>query len=382
MYMKRVLIFSTAYHPFVGGAEVAIREITKRLQNDYAFDMITARLDWRLPRIERVGAVNVHRIGFGIPIVDKLLLPFWGAITALRLNAKNQYLCFWGAMITFASGAAYVSNLIHFWNKVHMVLTLQEGDSPAYIRKKWFGLLGLSWRLALMRTDALTVISTYLGKLAQSYGYKGAIEVVPNGADIMHFKGESIVHNGTILITTSRLAHKNAIDDVIRALPILPDIRFQVLGTGPLNAELKTLAQKEGVQGRVEFLGHIDYADIPRHLHAADIFIRPSRSEGMGNSFIEAMAAGLPVIATQEGGIADFLFDEKRNPDKPTTGWAVDKNSPEQIAEAVNDILARPEKVREVVATAKKMVSEKYDWDIIAHDMHKRVFQRLFALRK
>ena len=90
------------------------------------------------------------------------------------------------------------------------------------------------------------------------------------------------------------------------------------------------------------------------------------------------MAAGIPVIATQEGGLADFLFDEKRNPDKPTTGWAVDKDSPQQIAAAVKEIIARPEKVREVVATAKKMVFEKYDWDIIARDMREKVFARLY----
>jgi glycosyltransferase involved in cell wall biosynthesis len=118
---------------------------------------------------------------------------------------------------------------------------------------------------------------------------------------------------------------------------------------------------------------------MPLVLQACDIFIRPSRSEGMGNSFVEAMAAGLPVIATQEGGISDFLFDAKKNPDKSTTGWAVDRDSPEQIADAVKDIIANPEKVARVVATAKKMAFEKYDWDIIARDMREKVFARLFA---
>jgi glycosyltransferase involved in cell wall biosynthesis len=91
------------------------------------------------------------------------------------------------------------------------------------------------------------------------------------------------------------------------------------------------------------------------------------------------MASGLPVIATQEGGIADFLFDEKRNPSIPTTGWAVDKDAPDQIAAAVLDIINRPEKVREVVERARRMVREKYDWDIIARDMHERVFLPLFS---
>jgi glycosyltransferase involved in cell wall biosynthesis len=89
------------------------------------------------------------------------------------------------------------------------------------------------------------------------------------------------------------------------------------------------------------------------------------------------MAVGLPVIATQEGGIADFLFDAKRNPDKETTGWAVDKDSPEQIAQAVRDIIAHPEQVARVTATAKKLVRDKYDWNLIAEQMRK-VFAGLF----
>ena len=98
--------------------------------------------------------------------------------------------------------------------------------------------------------------------------------------------------------------------------------------------------------------------DLPVVLHASDIFIRPSRSEGMGNSFIEAMAAGIPVIATQEGGISDFLFDEKKNSDKPTTGWAVSKDAPSEIAEAIADILARREKVEEVTKNSTRACSE------------------------
>ena len=177
------------------------------------------------------------------------------------------------------------------------------------------------------------------------------------------------------LITTSRLVHKNGVDDVIRALPLLPEhVHFIVVGVGPDEGMLKRLAKDSGVEKRVTFTGHIGHADLPKYLQASDIFIRPSRSEGMGASFPEAMAAGLPVIATQEGGIADFLFDEKRNPDKPITGWAVDKDSAADIARAVKDIVAHPEKVRAVVATAKAMVVEKYDWNIIARDMRERVF--------
>ena len=139
------------------------------------------------------------------------------------------------------------------------------------------------------------------------------------------------------------------------------------------------LAKKEGVTRRVVFVGHVSHEELPLYLHASDIFIRASRSEGMGNSFVEAMAAGVPVIATQEGGLSDFIFDEKRNPDKPITAWAVDKDSPEQIAGAVRAIMANPEKVRAVVATARALVVRAYDWSLIAQTMREKAFALLWA---
>jgi glycosyltransferase involved in cell wall biosynthesis len=181
------------------------------------------------------------------------------------------------------------------------------------------------------------------------------------------------------IITTSRLVHKNAVDDVIKSLALLPThIQFLILGTGPDEAALRKLAQEAGVAGRVQWLGQVEHTELPKYLKISDIFIRPSRSEGMGNSFIEAMAAGLPVIATQQGGIADFLFDAKRNPDKSTTGWAVDVESPQQIAEAVTEIISNPEGAKRVIEMAKAMVVEKYDWDLIAKDMREKVFGRVF----
>ena len=116
--------------------------------------------------------------------------------------------------------------------------------------------------------------------------------------------------NNTYLITTSRLVYKNGIDDVIRALASLPQhIQFVIFGTGPDENTLRSLANELDIQNRIHFKGHIDHDVMPLYLKACDIFIRSSRSEGMGNSFVEAMAAELPVIATQEGGIVDFLFD-------------------------------------------------------------------------
>src|SRR3989344_767164 len=112
------------------------------------------------------------------------------------------------------------------------------------------------------------------------------------------------------LITTSRMVRKNAIDVIIRSLTLLDaHVKFLILGIGPDEEMLRELARSQGVADRIQFLGQILHTEMPKYLKVSDIFIRPSRSEGLGNSFLEAMAAGLPVIATPVGGIPDFLFD-------------------------------------------------------------------------
>ncbi|MDE2079553.1 MAG: NAD-dependent epimerase/dehydratase family protein [Patescibacteria group bacterium] len=399
---KLVLIFSLAYFPkHVGGAEVAIKEITDRISPDkIEFHMVTLRFDSTLPKVERIGNVLVHRIGFtrqepsmadlkASPLKwNKYLYQALAPFYALRLHWKYHYDGVWAMMAHAVGIAAGIFTL--FAPRVRYVLTLQEGDPPEYIE----ALAKPAWPLfkrAFTRADAVQVISSFLGRWAKRMGYPGAPVLVPNAVDAKRFAHgypaktldalkETLGKKTTdvFLITTSRLVHKNAADDVIRALPMLPKkVKFLILGIGPDEGMLKDIARREGVEDRVVFLGQIGHEELPKYLHASDIFIRPSRSEGMGNSFVEAFAAGIPVIATQEGGIADFLFDAKRNPDIKTTGWAVDKDSPEQIAAAVKDIIAHPECVQEVVATAKMLAFEKYDWDKIARAMREDVFSVL-----
>lgn len=371
----RILVFSTAYLPYIGGAEIAIQEIARRTQGVYSFDLVCARFSRSLPAKEVLGAVTVYRKGVGIRFIDKLLLPWFAALHAV----SHKYDLYWAMMVTYGSGGAYLARWL---TKVPIVLTLQEGDPPAYLRRKWFGLLALSWRLALSQSKAVTAISAYLARLANIFGYKGSAAIVPNGVDTKRFASiERLPHEGTVLVTTSRLVHKNAIDDVLYALALLPeDVSFAIYGTGPDEEKLRILAKKLKVEHRAHFNGQVPYEELPAKLAAADIFIRPSRSEGMGNSFIEAMAAGLPVIATQEGGIADFLFDAKRNPDKEATGFAVNKDAPEEIAAAVNTILNDTAATARTVVAAKALVLEHYDWNLVANKM-KAVFDRTLERR-
>lgn len=405
MYMKKkILIFSLAYYPkHIGGAEVAIKEITDRLSpEEYEFHIVCNRYDSTLPKVEQVGNVVVHRIGLTkreptmgdlrkIPLhLNKIVYQWQAFWVAKQLHKRERFDGIW-AMMAHATGVPAAKFKAAFPD-VPYLLTLQEGDPPEYIEQKmkWFQ----PWfDRAFTQADVIQVISNFLGDWAERKGFAGRRVLVPNAVNTEHFshtysegelqaaKEELGKKPGDVfLVTTSRLVPKNATDDVIRALAALPEnVHFVVYGTGPDEPMLQELITQLGVGDRVHLLGHINHGVMPKYLKACDIFIRPSRSEGMGNSFVEAMAAELPVIATQEGGIADFLFDEVRNPERPTTGWAVDANSPEQIAEAVRDIMERPEKVAAVTAEAKRMAEAEYDWDLIASRMDREVFQPLFS---
>ncbi len=395
---KKILIFSLSYYPnYVGGAEVAIKEITDRIsQKDMEFHLVCLRFDSNLPKVEKIGNVLVHRIGFSKKNPDlpqlkeyplhfnKPLYQFLAALKAMQLHKKYKYDGIWAMMAHSTGVPAAIFKL--FNPKVHYALTLQEGDPTEYIEKTMKPLWPLFTR-AFTKADVIQPISNFLGEWAKKRNYKGPIEIIPNGFSPASFsqkyseeelkklkKKLGKKENDIYIVTVSRLVHKNAVDDVIRALPLLSEnIKFIVVGGGPDEETLRSLAKELKVSERVKFIGQVDRTETAKYRRISDIFCRPSRSEGMGNSFVSTMVTRLPIITTQEGGIADFLFDAKRNPDKPTTGWAVDKDSPKQIAEAVNDIIANPKQVKKVTENAFELAYENYNWDFIAKDIQEKV---------
>lgn len=350
---KRVLIYSTAYLPLVGGAEIAIKEITDRL-SDYSFDLITARLDRRLPREEIIGRVKIHRLGWGIPL-DKFWLVLRGGSFGRKLHQADPYQLVWGVMASFGGLAALRFKELRPETK--FILTLQEGDDLAVVeRKMWL----LFWRFKKIfaSADYVQAISHYLAEWAKKMGTLAPIEVVPNGVDLAKFKFGERKKNQTI-ITTSRLVKKNGVDTLIRSLLFLPaEYRLQILGTGPEAESLKILALKFKLANRVDWLGLIESDKLPSHLAQAEVFARPARSEGLGNSFLEAMACGLPIIGTRVGGIPDFLLEGQ-------TGWFCEPESPFDLAEKIKLITnpANADLVNRVIIQARQLIADKYDWD-------------------
>ncbi len=371
--MKRILIFSLAYYPrFVGGAEVAIKEITDRLSGDIQFDMIALRLDKDHLPYEKIGPINVYRVGFGTTrYFNKIWYVPAAFIKAVRLNHQKKYDLSWAMM----SYMGFPALFLKWFSKVPYVVTLQEGDSVEHIIGRWhIRAVSFFYKRIFKNTSVVQAISQYLGDFARSMGYEGRLEVIPNGVDLRRFKiQESGFKNGTerentVLITTSRLVEKNAAGDIIESLLYLPeDVTLVIAGEGPLEKILKEKVERLQLEERVRFLGYIAHAELPNYLRNADIFIRPSLSEGLGISFIEAMAAGLPVIATPVGGIVDFIKDGE-------TGLFCEVHNPKSIAQKVEKLIKDKESRDYIIQNAQKLAIEKYDWNLIAKEMKERVF--------
>ncbi|MDD5072010.1 MAG: glycosyltransferase family 4 protein, partial [Patescibacteria group bacterium] len=349
------------------------REITERI-SDIEFDMITARMDRKLPRFERLGNINVYRIGIGLPIFDKLWLAFGGAKFAKKSHEKNKYDAVWAIMASFGGLAAETFKKEN--PEVKFLLTLQEGDDLTEVERKTI-FIKKRFKNIFARADYIQAISRYLEDWAKKMGAICPIEVVPNGVDtgIKNYelriknhefkKSLGIGEDEKVIITVSRLVKKNGVGDLIEAIKSV-EAKLLICGDGEERQKLEARSKKLGISDKVIFLGFIAPEELPKYYALADVFCRPSLSEGLGNVFLEAMAAGTPVIATPVGGIPDFLADGE-------TGWFCRVRDPESIAEKIKWILdgKNEEEVKKVADNARKMVEEKYDWEGIAKKMEK-----------
>jgi glycosyltransferase involved in cell wall biosynthesis len=131
----------------------------------------------------------------------------------------------------------------------------------------------------------------------------------------------------------------------------LPDLRVLVVGDGPLRDELPALAARLGITDHVVMLG--DRSDVPEVLAALDVFVLPSRTEGMSNALLEAMATALPVVATAVGGNPEVVSAEM-------TGVLVPPDDVMAMADAVMRLATSPILAAELGAAARRQVEERY----------------------
>lgn len=366
---RRILILATSYLPLIGGAELAIKDLTDRLP-DLWFDLVTHRSSPELPSTERIGNVNVIRVGKPSDarfLLPKITLPFALFFEARKMLVKHPYDLIYVLQASQAGGAAW---LLKRFGRVSqpLVLNLQEGKD---LDRQSF-LVRTSRRLILSSADHFTVISAYLEKFLEKRGIgQDKIFLMPNGVDlrVAHADPTALkerlgLKNERVVLTVSRLVEKNGIEDLLEGFVYAKrahakPLKLLIVGEGEMEPQLRKQAQDLGVGSAVIFVGSVPHEEIPQYLALADVFVRPSRSEGLGTSFLEAMAAGVPVIGTRVGGIVDFLEDGK-------TGLYCSVGDAQDIAQKIIVLLSDEALRSRLIRQSREMVERKYDWDQIA----------------
>ena len=383
--MGKIIIFTTAFRPFVGGSELAIEETVKRLP-EFFFEIITPRIKRGLPDEELGANFRINRVGAGL-LLDKFLFPITGFLYSRKFlstfGGKNIITHAYQA--SYGAGAAWLAKI--FFPKINFILTLQEGKN---LEKQGF-LINFFRKLIIWKADRSTAISIYLKNYLLNARKDLPVSLIPNGVDIDNFSrqfsyGEmtdlekklGIQPDDKVIISASRLVFKNGLDLLIGALAIIkekdPDTSYKLIlaGEGPLEESLKFQVKSLKLDKNVVFTGSVGHKELPLYLKISDVFVRPSRSEGLGNAFLEAMAAGVPVIGTRVGGILDFLEDpstDSTGSPQAGSGQATGlfcSLEPEDIAFKIRIILENDKLKQELINNARQLVKDKYSWDLIS----------------
>jgi glycosyltransferase involved in cell wall biosynthesis len=235
----------------------------------------------------------------------------------------------------------------------------------------------LLWTLPLLRRlHRVVAISAEIEAELAAHGF-GADRIVriPNGVDVIRFAPppdpeaawretglgpETVLFLGRLEAEKGANVALHAWEKVVRSRPAA---KLVLAGDGPTRAELEAEVRRLGLENRVRFLGA--RPDPETLLRASQVFVLPSRSEGMSNALLEAMATGLPCVATRVGGNRDLLEHE-------VTGLLVPPGDPEALADALAALLGCAELRARLGAAARAVAVEEYRMD--------RVLQRYAEL--
>lgn len=207
--------------------------------------------------------------------------------------------------------------------------------------------------------------SNSLKETCKKFDSRHNIEVITNGVDTDLFFPDTNKKNSdeVQLLFVSRLMPQKGIDTLIKACGILNqrnvrNYKLTVVGEGHLRELMFSLIKKYNLSERVNFLGWIDLEELPQIYRKADIFILPSVMEGMSSVTLQAMASGLPIVASRVKGFEEILEEN-------VNGLTATYNNEEQFADAIEKLIKSPE-LREKMSKNSFKKSEQFSWDSIA----------------
>lgn len=250
---------------------------------------------------------------------------------------------------------------------VPYIVSLRGGDVPGfqpYDLAGYHKVTGPVIRFLWRGAAHVVANSQGLAALARQSAGQTPIRMIPNGVDTARFTpAEHREEGGPVhLVFVGRVVHQKGLDVLLAALSKLPaeaEYALTIVGDGPLRGALTEQAAALGVLPRMRFAGWAGREEMPELLRRADLFVFPSRDEGMPNAVLEAMAAGLPVVATRISGNEEVVVDGE-------TGLLVPPDDPDALAGALAGLLTDAARRRRLGAAGRERVCREYSWRSVA----------------
>jgi len=267
-------------------------------------------------------------------------------------------------------GSALAANAARAFAGVPIVLTL-HGSDAYLIEQRTVGRLAAHW--AFRQCRAVTVVSRNLAPLVEpAMPPRGRpVHVTMLGVDLEQFRPAATRRPGLARgLYVGHITRSKGVDVLIEALSRCRDApwNFTLVGDGGDFQRMEGLAKARGIGDRLQWRGRLSPAAIPALMREHDFLVLPSRSEGRPTVLLEAMASGLPVIATRVGGVPDLVADGK-------TGLLVPSEQVEALTEAIRRLARSPELRQEMGRTGRRyMIDHGQTLEATAAR-----FERLFA---
>jgi glycosyltransferase involved in cell wall biosynthesis len=346
----KVLIPIPHYYPIIGGLETWTKNIAERLSNRADIYIVTGKVK-NQPDKEVSAGVNIFRTSlFSISnlsyssklyILASLPFIFLKSISLIKKEKVDIIHCqgFLSSLLGFC---------LHILFRIPYIVTVQRLEGRSNLLKNF-----IYKKASLCIAASLAIKNNF-----SAVGVKNT-EVIPNGIDLKRFEGLKLFRPKEFtVITVARLEEVKGIEHLIKAVD---NFNLVIIGEGSKRKCLEALVEELHLENRVKFLGEIPNNDIPANLKKAHCFCLPSLSEGFGIVILEAMAAGLPVVATRVGGIIDIVKDGE-------TGILVEPKNSEEIRGAVLKIKNSQELSERLVENAIRGL-RKYDWGNIVNQI-------------
>jgi glycosyltransferase involved in cell wall biosynthesis len=228
----------------------------------------------------------------------------------------------------------------------------------------------------LSHARQLTATSRYLATITAGYLRSPCpISVIPFGIDPQRFKpGEQPAADKRIG-TLRHLEANYGIDVLIEAVPQLlaldPEVQIEIGGAGSLQSTFERRIQDLGIGGHVALRGRIAHAEVPDFLCSLAVFAMPSRAESFGVAALEAQACGLPVVASNVGGLPEVVLDGE-------TGLLVPPEQPQVLASALLRLIEDPQRRAKMGQAGREWVRAHYDWQTNVEQMLE-VYQQVWG---